>query len=38
MHEAALIVRQRRPKIRLWRLPVMGLILLLSGCDLNPLS
>ena len=32
------IVRQRRPKKRLWRLPVMGLILLLSGCDLNPLS
>jgi hypothetical protein len=32
------IVRQRGPKIRLWRLPVMGLILLLSGCDLNPLS
>jgi hypothetical protein len=32
------IVRRRRPKIRLWRLPVMGLILLLSGCDLNPLS
>src|SRR6516225_12162890 len=29
MHDAALIVRQRRPK---W------LILLLSGCDLNPLS
>ena len=32
------IVRQRSPKIRLWRLPVMGLILLLSGCDLNTLS
>jgi hypothetical protein len=31
------IVRQRRPKIRLCRLPVMGLILLLSGCNLNPL-
>ena len=30
------IVRQCRPKIRLWRLPVMGLILLLSGCNLNP--
>src|SRR6516164_8474599 len=36
MHDAALIVRQRRLKIRLWRLP--GLILLLSGCDLNTLS
>src|SRR6202165_4625145 len=30
--------RQRRPKIRLWRLPMMGLILLLPGCNLNPLS
>jgi len=30
------IVRQCRPKIRLWRLPVMGRILLLSGCNLNP--
>jgi hypothetical protein len=30
------IVRQCRPKIRLCRLPVMGLILL-SGCNLNPL-
>ena len=30
--------RQCRAKIRLWRLPTMGLILLLPGCNLNPLS
>src|SRR6516162_3938729 len=30
------IVRQCRPKIGLCRLPVLGLILLLSGCNLNP--
>ena len=30
-------VKQRRPKIRVWRLPMIGLILLLSGCSLDPL-
>ena len=29
-------VRQRRPKIRLRRLAMMGLILLLPGCNLDP--
>ena len=30
-------VKQRRPKIRVWRLPMIGLIPLLSGCSLDPL-